>query len=71
MEVTCDSRACLLDQRTIEELEDGYESGQYSWKPVAAAKKSEFWGKTLEEGLLKKLGTFRPEKPVSLDVSMR
>ena len=68
MELLCEKNDCLLNERSILELESGFRSGQYSWRP--SQNYSDFWGKTLAEGVSKKLGTFRPQQPVSARVSI-
>jgi hypothetical protein len=67
MEVRCEEKDCLIDDRSGPELEIGFQSGQYSWQP--SQNYSDFWGKSLREGFSKKLGTIRPERTVSLSVS--
>ena len=69
MEVRCESKTCLIDERTIEELDNGFNAGLYTWK--ASRNYSDFWGRSLSEGFKKKLGTIRPERTVSFRVSRR
>lgn len=65
MEVLCETQLCLLDESAVRQLES---TPYLSWKP--ARNYSSFWGKTLDEGLSMKLGTFKPEQPVSSRVSI-
>ncbi|XP_059090669.1 uncharacterized peptidase C1-like protein F26E4.3 isoform X2 [Tigriopus californicus] len=63
MELICETKLCALDQRTMDELDYGFASNQYSWKPTTNY--SNFWGLTLEDAISKRLGTVRPEAPVN------
>ena len=47
------------------ELKDGEERSLYSWRP---ANYTEFWGKTLEEGIRGKLGAEEPDIPAAMKV---
>lgn len=69
MELLCESNACLIDPSKTEELRRGSQNGDYTWSP--ASNYTEMWGRTLKDGFRKKLGTNRPERPVSYSVSMR
>jgi hypothetical protein len=65
MEVLCTTYQCMLDKKTITELREGEEKSFYTWKP---ANFTEFWGKTLEEGINGKLGADKPDMPAALKV---
>ena len=69
MELFCEPNQCLFDADTADELTEGHIRGQYTWRP--AANYSQFWGKTLREGMAQRLGTERPGDPVSDGVSSR
>ena len=67
MELLCESKDCAVDDRVKEEIMDG---GGYSWKPADKKNNTAFWGLGLEEAFRKKLGTIKPEHPVSGRVSI-
>ena len=66
MEVLCSTFQCLLEEEVMTELMEGEEESIYSWKP---ANFSEFWGKTLEDGINGKLGATKPDLRVTKKVS--
>ena len=61
MEVLCSRDQCLVEGQVVEELREGELRGLYSWRP---ANHSDFWGRTLEEGIRGKLGALRPDPMV-------
>ena len=65
MEVVCTSNQCMLQEEAINEMQALEERKLYSWKP---ANVSEFWGKTLEEGINGKLGAEKPDISAALKV---
>ena len=65
MEVVCTSNQCMLQEEAINEMQALEERNLYSWKP---ANMSEFWGKTLEEGINGKLGAEKPDISTALKV---
>ena len=60
MEVLCTTNKCMVEENTIAELEEGAKASLYTWTP---ANYTEFWGKTLEEAIMGKLGTEQPDMP--------
>jgi len=60
MEVMCSTNKCMLDEELIREMEEGVDKGLYTWSP---SNYSEFWGKSLEEGRLGKLGAEQANIP--------
>ena len=62
MEVVCTTNRCMVEEEEIKEIE---ESSFHTWKPT---KFSEFWGKTLEEGINGKLGAKKPKISAALKV---
>ena len=67
MEFMCEDIPCLIDTTTAEEIRRGHDAGQYTW--IAATNSTGLWGHSLAKGLQEKLGTFKPEEPVSYRVS--
>ena len=65
MEVMCSTDKCMLEEEVIHELEEGERRSLYTWKPGNA---TQFWGKTLEEGIKGKLGAERPDIRVTKKV---
>ena len=65
MEVVCTSNQCMLQEEAIKEMQVLEERKLYSWKH---ANVSEFWGKTLEEGINGKLGAEKPDISAALKV---
>ena len=63
MEVMCSTNKCMLDEELIREMEEGVDKGLYTWSP---SNYSEFWGKSLEEGRLGKLGAEQANIPVKM-----
>ena len=66
MEVLCSTFQCLLEEEVMAELMKGEADSIYTWKP---ANFSEFWGKTLEDGINGKLGATKPDLRVTKKVS--
>ena len=62
MEVTCSTHKCILEEDVITELKEGERRSLYTWTP---SNFSDFWGKSLEEGKMGKLGAERPGIPVT------
>ena len=58
MEVMCSINQCMVEKNVFTELKKGAVMSLYSWKP---ANFTEFWGKTLDEGINGKLGADKPE----------
>ncbi len=65
MEPMCEKNFCLVDENLIAQLEATPGLG---WRP--ARNYSQFWSRTLDEGLRKRLGTTEPRRPVSSRVSI-
>ena len=65
MDVMCSTYQCMLEEKVITELQEGADKFIYTWKP---ANSSEFWGKTLEEGINGKLGADKPDILVTVKV---
>uniref|UniRef100_A0A4D5R905 Peptidase C1A domain containing protein n=1 Tax=Scolopendra viridis TaxID=118503 RepID=A0A4D5R905_SCOVI len=55
--MVCDDKPCLIRPEII----SGINGGDYGWK---ASNYSFLWGLTLDEGIERKTGTFKPEQPV-------
>ncbi|KAG8187313.1 hypothetical protein JTE90_011683 [Oedothorax gibbosus] len=53
----CEQNVCLVRPDLLSAINDG----RYGWK---SSNYSFFWGKTLEEGIKYRLGTFKPTRPV-------
>jgi len=64
MQVTCTEDVCMVDEDLLDEI--SRTSG--SWKP---SNYSQFWGKTVEEGVLGRLGAEWPKPPESGLVPVR
>lgn len=62
MEVLCSNLQCMLEKKTMEEQQNGAHQYIYTWKP---SNYTEFWGKTLEEGIKSKLGADKPDEMVT------
>lgn len=58
MEVLCTTDQCMVEEGVIEELREGEARSLYSWRP---SNYSEFWGRSLEDGIRGKLGSLRPQ----------
>ena len=58
LEVMCTQNKCLIDRSIINDVN----AGGHGWQ---ADNYTMFWGKTLEEGLIHKLGTIEPNRIVS------
>ena len=65
MEVLCSNLQCMLEKKTMEEQQNGAHQYIYTWKP---SNYTEFWGKTLEEGIKSKLGADKPDEMVTSKV---
>ncbi|XP_018568310.1 tubulointerstitial nephritis antigen-like isoform X2 [Anoplophora glabripennis] len=52
----CENHTCIIDSSTIQRIDGQY---PYSW---SARNYSEFWGKTLKEGVGRRLGTLPPQR---------
>lgn len=59
MELLCERNQCLVEEETLRELEAGRDI--YTWRP---ANYSQFWARSLKDGISKKLGAIRPDYPV-------
>ena len=62
MEVLCTTSQCLVEGEVVEELREGEGRGLYNWRP---SNYTQFWGRSLEEGVRGKLGALRPHAMVS------
>ena len=62
MEVLCTTYQCMLEEKVISEMIEGEKQSIYTWK---AANITEFWGKTLQEGINGKLGADKPDMMVT------
>lgn len=60
--VLCENNPCLMDQEVIDCVNN---HGNSMW---VARNYSNFWGRTLEEGLDYKLGTINPTRSVNMIV---
>jgi len=58
MEVLCSTDQCLVEESVLQEVREGEEGGLYSWRP---SNYSDFWGRTLEDGVNGKLGSLTPQ----------
>lgn len=58
-EVLCEENRCLMDNDLLDEL--NIQSDDLNWR---AGNYSEFWGRTLNEGIELRLGTLNPSKSV-------
>jgi len=58
MEVLCSTHKCLVEERVLSELTQGAAQSLYTWTP---ANYTQFWGKSLQEGIKGKLGAKKPE----------
>ena len=65
MDVLCTTYQCMLEEKVISEVLEGEEKSIYTWK---AANLTQFWGKTLEDGIKGKLGADKPDMMVTLKV---
>ena len=59
MDMMCTTHQCMMEEKVITALNKGEDNSMYGWKP---ANFTEFWGKTLEEGINGKLGADKPVK---------
>lgn len=59
-EVLCEENRCLIENDIIDGL--NYESQDLGWQ---SGNHSEFWGKTLDDGIQLRLGTLNPSKSVN------
>lgn len=62
--VLCEKNSCLMDQDVIDCVNN---HGNSIW---VARNYSDFWGRTLEDGLNYKLGTINPSRSVNIIVSI-
>ena len=60
MELLCERNQCLVEEEALRELEAGRDI--YTWRP---ANYSQFWARSLKDGISKKLGAIRPDYPVT------
>ena len=58
MIVECSSNVCMIDENIVERINRDTDS---TWR---AANYSQFWGKTLEDGIQGRLGARWPDYPV-------
>lgn len=58
MKMVCDDKPCVIRPEIIEGVNQGF----HGWK---ASNYSFLWGLTLEEGISRRTGTFKPEQPVA------
>ena len=65
MEVLCTTYQCMLEEKAITEMIEGEENSIYTWK---ASNHTDFWWKTLEEGINGKLGADKPDMMVTVKV---
>ncbi|KFM62772.1 Tubulointerstitial nephritis antigen-like protein, partial [Stegodyphus mimosarum] len=56
LDFACEQNVCLVRSELINTINDG----RYGWK---ASNYSIFWGKTLNDGIKHRLGTFKPIRP--------
>ena len=68
MEVLCTTNKCMLEEQTMEELRKGEESSLYTWRP---GNHTDFWGRTLDEGIKGKLGAEKPILPTAVKVKFK
>lgn len=66
MEVFCSREQCLVEPDVVQEINRGADTGVYGWR---ARNYTEYWGRTLEEGVKGRLGAIRPDYPVSNQVA--
>ena len=67
MEMLCTTDTCMLGEKDMAEVKEGYEKSLYTWKPANISK---FWGITLEDGINERLGAEKPEVSAALKVSL-
>ena len=65
MEVLCTTYQCILEEKAIAGVIEGEEKSIYTWK---ASNHTDFWRKTLEEGINGKLGADKPDMMVTVKV---
>lgn len=57
----CEENRCLMDINFLDEL--NMQAEQLGWR---AGNQSDFWGKTLDDGIQLRLGTLNPSKSVRI-----
>lgn len=59
--MSCEQNRCLVDAQLIGDV--NFESPLLGWR---AENHTEFWGRTLDEGIQLRLGTLNPARSVSI-----